>query len=311
MRFSALCVLFSIGGAAVPLSAQTAAGQQPASPPAAKKPPAFDVASVKPSKPGGQPYANFPLGPGDVYIPNGGFFSATNMTLINYILFAYKMKGNQTQSLIPQLPGWVMTEQFDIQARAEGNPGKDEMRLMMRSLLADRFQMATHNDTREVPVLAFVLAKPEKLGPQLRQHMDDGSCPTNTHPQAQVPMTSDGFPALCNGIFGLPPSVPGRLRMGARNVTLEFVADSISGIANTGRPMVDRTGLNGRFDFLLEWAPEPRGAPAGPVDPPPPDPTAGPSIQDALREQLGIKLESQKARVQMIVVDHIERPSAN
>src|SRR5580692_5770822 len=94
------------------------------------------------SQPGVQPYSNFPLGPGDVYVQNGGLFSANNLPLVTYIFFAYKFIGNQAQYLLPQLPEWTKSEQFDIQARAAGNPGKDQMRLMMRALLADRFKLA-------------------------------------------------------------------------------------------------------------------------------------------------------------------------
>jgi hypothetical protein len=80
----------------------------------------FEVASVKPSKSNDPPYSNFPLGPGDVYVPNGGLFSAKNFPLVTYIFFAYKIIGNQGQYLLPQLPDWTKREQFDIQARALG-----------------------------------------------------------------------------------------------------------------------------------------------------------------------------------------------
>ena len=85
---------------------------------------------------------------------------------------------NQGRYVLPQLPEWVTTERFDIQARAEKNPGKDEMRLMMRSLLADRFKLAVHYETLQVPLFAIVLAKPGKTGPQLQLHPIDTSCPT-------------------------------------------------------------------------------------------------------------------------------------
>jgi uncharacterized protein (TIGR03435 family) len=311
---SSAAVAASVILTVVPLSrAQSAPG----------KPLAFDVASVKANKSDEPPYSNFPLGPGDVYVPNGGYFTATNQPLVVYILFAYKVKGNQAQSLMPQLPGWVMSDRFDIQARADGNPGKDQMREMMRSLLADRFKLAIRTEKREVPVLAAVLAKPGKTGPQLRLHSDDGSCPTNApgpsaQPSAQTPAPSQtvdgGFPALCGGIFVMPPTAPGRMRAGARNVTMAFVADSLSGATNLGRPMVDQTGLNGTVDFLLEFVPERQGAPPGPggagADPATDVPT-GPNFQDALREQLGIKLESQKGSTEVLVVDRIEHPSAN
>jgi uncharacterized protein (TIGR03435 family) len=279
--------------------------------------PQFDVASVKPNKSADRPYSNFPLGPGNVYVPNGGYFTATNLPLVTYIFFAYRIMGNQQQYLLPQLPGWVTSDKFDIQARAASNPGKDEMRLMMRSLLADRFGLAIHHETREVPVLALVLSKPGKLGPQLQAHTGDAPCPTEAPAasagvavqQAAASQTvAGGLPALCGGIFGMPPTVAGRIRAGARNVTLPFVADSLSAIGNAGRPMVDQTGLTGSFDFTLEWTPEARGPqpPGGDA----PDPS-GPAFQDALRDQLGIKLESRKAPVDVLVVDHIEHPSGN
>jgi uncharacterized protein (TIGR03435 family) len=147
---------------------------------------AFDVTSVKPSAIGGQPYSIFPLGPGDVYVPNGGLFAASNFPLATYIFFAYQIQGNQGQLLVPQLPRWVMTERFDIQARTEGNPTKNDMRLMMRALLADRFKLAIHTEKRTVPVLAVILAKSGKLGKQLRVHSADDSCPGSIAPAAQT-----------------------------------------------------------------------------------------------------------------------------
>jgi uncharacterized protein (TIGR03435 family) len=103
-----------------------------------------------------------PLGPGDVYPPNGGVFSGTNVPLISYIYFAYKVTGSQFQLLLPHLPKWVLTDRFDIEARANGNPTKDQMRMMMQSLLADRFKLSMHYETQELPAFALVLANPEK-----------------------------------------------------------------------------------------------------------------------------------------------------
>ncbi len=272
----------------------------------------FDVASVKPSQPGVQPNSNFPLGPGDVYVQNGGLFAANNLPLVTYIFFAYKFIGNQAQFLLPQLPDWVKTEQFDIQARAAGNPGKDQMRLMMRALLADRFKLAIHNETREVPVFVFVLVKPGKTGPQLKLHSEGVPCSTELTPadaQASVPTVDGGLPALCNGIFGMPSTVPGRTRAAARNVTVAFIADSLSNAANLGRPMIDKTGLTGTVDFSLEWTPENRN-PLPPGAEAPGDPNAL-SFQEALKDQLGIKLQPDKTSASVGVLDHVEHPSAN
>lgn len=266
--------------------------------------PAFDVASIKPNKSNQPPTFNFPLGPGDTYVANGGYLSATNFPLGTYIAFAYKLLGNQMQSLIDQLPGWVMTDRFDIQARAEGNPGKDQMRLMMRSLLADRFKLAIHTESKETPVFAFVLVKPGITGPSLRPHAANAECPTTTMPSAPAPAqtVAGGFPGLCGGLFPLPPSEPGHLRYGARNVTMAFIASSLSAGSRLGRPMIDQTGLTGTFDFTLEFIP--------PSADPQPD-ASGPTIQEAIREQLGIKLESQKSKIDVLVVDHVERLTEN
>ena len=309
-----ICSLALAGAAAVPSPAQSAQGSQLT----------FDVASVKPSKSGDPPYSNFPLNSGDFYIANGGLFSATNFPLITYIFFAYNLQGNQGQSLVSQLPGWVMTDRFDIQARAEGNPAragggptKDQMRLMMRSLLADRFKFAIHTETREVPALAFVLVKLGKTGPQLRSHPAGAPCQTSAAPPSlatQAPnafqqMTGGSFPGLCNGILGLPPGVPCRSRLGGRNVTIGFIADLLSQRVNLGRPMIDATALTGTFDFLLEFTPEPQNpTPPGLNVAPDPD---GPTFEQALRDQLGLKLESRKSSMEVIVVDHVEHPSEN
>ena len=266
----------------------------------------FEVASVKPNKSNGPPNSNFPLGPGDVYVRNGGFFSASGFPLSLYIAFAYKMIGNQGQFFDPQLPDWARAEHFDIQARAAGDPGKDDMRMMMRSLLADRFKLAVHYEEREVPVFAFVLAKPGKTGPQLRPHSDGAPCPTEQSASAPPP-PGDDMPPFCNGIYPLRPSVRGRYRFGARNIAIGFIADTFSAGTNLGRPMVDQTGLSGKFDFSLEWS---RDTPLRSPAEAEPDPSAL-SFEEALREQLGIKLQSRKAPVKVLVLDHVERPSEN
>ncbi len=233
-------VTLLLGAVAAPLSAQSAAGQATPiqSTAATGSRLAFDVASVKPNKSDDQPNSNFPLGPGDVYTPNGGFFSATNQPLIAYIAFAYRIMSNQAQYLRPQLPEWVTTDRFDIQARAEGNPGKDQMRLLMRSMLADRFRLAIHTETREVPVLAFVLLKPGLTGRRLWRHPNDASfseedramfrraCPPSVASapgSAASPVeTASGetrageLPESCKGRFGVRPTAPGRVRFVGR-----------------------------------------------------------------------------------------------
>lgn len=268
---------------------------------------AFDVASVKSNKSDAPPSSNFPLNSGDFYNANGGLFSATNWPLVTYIFFAYKLQGNQGLALVSQLPSWVMNDRFDIQARASGNPAKDQMRAMMRTLLAERFRFAVHSETREIPVLAFVLAKPGSTGSGLRPHPAGASC--DATPGGPV-VGSDGLPAACGGILGLPASVPGRSRLGGRNLTIGFIADLLSQRVNPGRPMIDATGLQGTFDFLLEFTPDTRSTAPAVANAPARDPE-GPTFEQALRDQLGVKLESRRSRMEMLVLDHVERPTEN
>jgi uncharacterized protein (TIGR03435 family) len=275
----------------------------------------FDVASVKQNKSDDKPKSNFLLGPGDVYAPNGGLFSASSTPLIVYIAFAYKLTNNQLQFLRSGLPDWVSFDRFDIQARSEGSPTKDEMRLMMRSLLADRFKLTVHNETRQVPVLALLLSKPEKTGPRLRPHPNDSSCSTTLAPEpdrgssAATSSTADGFPQTCGGPVLIPTSAPGRLSVGARNVNIGLIASALPDWGALGRPVLDRTELSGTFDFTLEWAPETHHSMASGMDTL--SETSGPTFLEALQEQLGLKLEAQKGPVDFIVVDHIEHLSLN
>ena len=267
----------------------------------------FDVASVKLNTTNGPADSNFPLGPGDAYTPNGGRFWATGFPLALYIAFAYKLNGGQGQALNQQLPAWALSDRYDIEARAAGNPTKDEMRQLMRALLADRFKLAVHTESRETPVAAVVLAKEGKLGAQLRRHPEGEPCPTTgVPPGASI---EGGFPTLCGGLLGLTPSVPGRFRTGGRNITMVFIATALSGVTNNGRPLVDGTGLDGRFDFVLEWSPEI----TGPLTPSIADriDATGPTFEQALRDQLGLKLEARKAPISRLILDHVERPSEN
>jgi uncharacterized protein (TIGR03435 family) len=115
------------------------------------------------------------------------------------------------------------------------------------------------------------------------------------------------LPTGCKGTFPLPASTRGRARFAGRNVTIGFIADTFSAGVGFGRPMIDQTGLHGAFDFVLEFTPEPGGAP-------PPDSASDDStlpFQDALRDQLGIKLESKKGPLDVMIVDHVERPTEN
>ncbi len=272
---------------------------------------AFDTVSVKQNtttRPGIVFY-NFPLGAGDVYTPTSTF-RANNLWLVNYILFAYKIPPNQEQLVFSQLPKWVLTDRFDIQATTHGNPTKDQMRLMVQALLADRFRLAAHFENRQVPVFALLVDQPGNLGPLLQRHPDDAPCPTTSivpspPPTAPAEILDRRFPDSCGGILPMPPSAPGRVRAGARNISMELIASSLaSGDSEVDRPIVDKTGLTGKYDFAIEFAPHVPPAASGNFRP---DPSA-PVLTQAIREQLGLKLEPQTSAMDLLIIDNIEQP---
>ena len=274
---------------------------------------AFAVAAIKPNLSDDPPKVNFTLGPGDTYAETGGRFRATNITLLDYVRFAYKLTDGQIQILQANAPRWIATTRFDIEARSENpSPTKDQMRLMMQSLLTERFKLVVHKETRELPVLALVLAKPGKLGPQLRRHpAEDGACSnvvaSADHPSE--PVGSSAVPTVCGGLMSVGvPGAPSHVRIGGRNVRLTLLAAHLSEMGQLDRPVVDRTGLSGSFDFVLEWGPDPTSVSTTPED------YVGRQtyLQEALQDQLGLKLERQKAPMDVLLIDHVDRqPTEN
>ncbi|HXE08145.1 MAG TPA: TIGR03435 family protein [Acidobacteriaceae bacterium] len=274
----------------------------------------FDVASVRQDVSGGKPKSNLAIGPGNVWGPSGGVLSTKNFSLLMYISFAYKMTDYQISALQAKLPDWASSERFDIEARTDKtNATKDEMREMMRSLLADRFGLAVHYEIRNVPVYAMALVKPGTEGPKLRQHPADSKCQdfslllktADGKPVVKLPDAApDGFPTFCGGILGVPASAQDRYSFGAGNVPVSMIASSFSSWGNLGRPVVDETGLRGMYDFVLDFTPDPRPSYAT-ID------SGGPSFQEALKQQLGLKLEPAKGDVQFLVLDHLEHPTKN
>ncbi len=312
---AALAVPLLVGVATAPrLLAQSASSQSLEAMEAAGVKMSFDVASVKPNKTNARPTSNIGEALDDTFVPTGGLFSVTSSALMAYLRFAYKT------NMIPiGLPDWGRTDRFDIQAQAQGNPTKDQYRLMLQSLLADRFKLAIHRETRQMPVYQLVLAKEGKTGLQLKP--DDGSCSTtpadiqtlNTSRQLPQPAppsasTSQIPPIPCGVLMPVPPSAPGRMRIAGRKVSMELLARSATNPASgLDRPIFDHTGLAGTYDLSFEWAPRLNG-------PPPPGFTpdeTGPTFTEALQDQLGLKLVPQTGSVDVLVIDHVEQPSEN
>jgi uncharacterized protein (TIGR03435 family) len=299
---------------------------------------AFDVASVRPSKPGSPQHNNVPLDAGNVYAsinPDdarsaaGGLFIATHQPLWRYISFAYKLSGTQELALrfnffsgAPKsgAPFWVTgsfdaaPEFFDISARAAANTSIDQMRLMMQTLLADRFHLVIHSLSADAPVFALVLAKPGVTGPNLKPHPPSDACAApmpgqNSSPAprpAAFPSSMGDLPPVCGVIAHVPSSAPGQ-HYGGRAVPISLFATSVptmTGLAVIPRPVVDQTGLSGLYDFTLTWVHNSTGEDAAIAD----NTTA---FHEALKAQLGLELKRSHAPMSFIIVDHVERPTEN
>jgi uncharacterized protein (TIGR03435 family) len=233
----------------------------------------------------------------------GGRLVATNATLRTLILQAYQMLDNQ----LVDAPDWARTERFDVNAKLErepstvprGEPG--ERQLALRSLLAERFKLLVHRETREFPMYALVMARSDRrLGPMLKPSSTDCSPETV---QARVTAASAGNLGPGSGLCGTRVTT-GHIQFGGRSLG-EF-ARSLSRSTEVGRSVIDRTELTGNWDLDLTFTPDrlPQLSPGR--EPPAIDPNA-PSLFVALQEQLGIRLESIRGPMEVLVVDRLQR----
>jgi len=296
----------------------------------------FDVASVRQNKSDDRPSSTLSLDNGnvystvnksDVFSPRGSYFAATNQPLWHYISFAYNLSGTQELALrfnyfaglSSKAPVWVTggfdvsADRFDISARSDERPTKDQMRLMMQALLADRFKLMVHHETRQAPVFALVEVKPGQTGAELVPHPARDTCAVepateggdNNRSNVPAPGSEPGeLPRVCGVIAHLPTNATGHIRFGGRGVTLSLLANSLptmTGMAIISRPVINETGLKGTFDFTLDWVPEFNAPSDG----------SGPNFRESLKEQLGLKLEPKQGPVDILAIDRVEHPSAN
>ncbi len=235
--------------------------------------PVSEVATIKPSKPETQ---------GKGFAVRGRMFSTLNTSLGDLVTFAYGLHARQ----ITGGPVWLETEKYDLSAQPEGQgqPNEKQWKMMLQKLLADRFKLAFHRDKKELSVYALVVGK---TGSKLTKSEGD----------------PNGLPGLFFRGLGVLP---------ARNATMADFA-GVMQTAVLDRPVVDQTGLPGRYDFTLTWTPDESqfGGLGIRVPPPADDAAAPPGLFTAIQEQLGLKLESAKAPVEVLVVDHVEKPSEN
>ena len=262
--------------------------------------PAFEVSSVKPNTSGARNSSSSTL-------PGGRGFRATNVTLRQLILSAYRLRPLQLLGG----PSWLDSERFDIDARAPENGPSDQVLNMLRAMLADRFKLVVHNETKDQPIYALVLARADKtLGPQLKSSTVD--CSPGSLARAGGGGAGVGAPAA--PVVSQPISCGTNTNVSNAGGIMKAGARSMSDLATTlasfvaDRMVVDQTGLSGIFDLELRWTPDN-------LQPAAPDPAAAtpdaPSIFAALQEQLGLKLESRRGPVEFLVIDSVERPTSN
>lgn len=256
----------------------------------------FDVASVKPTA-GADGRALLQATPGRLVM--------TNLALRRLILIAYDVQDYQ----LAGAPGWIDSEHYDIQAKAESNPSVQQMEgPMLRRLLEERFRLAIHRETRQLPVYMLSVGK---TGPKL-QSSKPGSC-TPYAMNSPPPVTPQGAPRPVFCGFQRTPSEGLNRSLDAKGVTMAALATNLSRTytAALGRNVIDGTGLTGAFDFHLTWAMDPPAAVPGAAGNTSPLDSTGPSIFVALQEQLGLRLESTKGSVEVLVIDRIQKPSDN
>ncbi len=299
------CKRFLWAGA-VALSAGVTVGAQSGS---------FEVASIKPSNPN----PTGPLGATPYVLPALGRLTTQNTTLRILVMAAYQKQPFQ----IVGGPPWFNADKFDINAKAaDGSLTTDQMLGLLKTLLADRFKLKLHTETREVPIYALVLARGDgKLGAKMKVSTDD--CPDyKVQQQKQLESIAKGdlsalAAAAAGGetqpcsFGGVPQATPGAIGLKARGQGIEILTLLLTQL--TGRPVVDKTGLKGLFDYELvidlqtlmriyrELGIDIPGLPANLPE--------GPSLMTSLQDDLGLKLDAQRGPGDVLVIDSAELPT--
>jgi len=217
-------------------------------------PPAqFEVASIKPSPPGSRGTT--------FYDPTPDRFEFANTTIKGLIAYAYSVPAFQ----VVGATGWVAADGYDILAKPQGAVTDERVREMVQSILAERFNLKVHEEQKEMPVYALVVAK--------------GGSKLQRSPRPDQPTARSGYG-----------------RFSGEHLAMENLVSLLA--AEVERPVIDKTGIDGQFDVKVQWTPEE-------------SPDTGPSIFTAVQEQLGLKLEARHAPQDVVVIDHIDRPSEN
>ena len=246
--------------------------------------PVFEAVSIKPNKTSSRPATTVGFA--------GGRYTLVNGTVAQLIRTAYPAPIND----LVGAPAWVMSERYDVTAVAAGNPSRDALAPMVRAMLAERFKLAAHYETQERDTYSLVLARPDgRLGPDIRLTTLDCDAVAAANLAGRTP---EGPPPA----NGAPPcglmAGGGTVRIGGMPMTT--VARTLSGAA--GRVIIDKTGLAGNYELTLRYAGQVVNGAERPAE-------ELPSIFTAVQEQLGLKLEADRAPLQLVVVDRVERPT--
>lgn len=258
----------------------------------------FTVASVRPAQlpaaGGGRQGVFQPLNePGRLRFP-----AATLKTLL---MFAYDAKDFQIVG-----PGWIGDERFAVEATMPADTTQDQTRTMLRNLVADRFRAEVHRETRAFPAYSLLIAK---NGPGI-----PNTPPLRPKQLGESPFATDGFPIVPPEFTGVMTfRINGQMKITAQQATMRELATELERLL--GVPVSDDTGLTGKFDFILKFSPEGLNGPGGRPVPA----TTGPDVQEprtdifsALQSDIGIRLESKRGPVEMVVIDHAEKvPTGN
>lgn len=250
-------------------------------------PRSFDVISIKPNR---------SINSGNSYGDSiSGTFTARNLSLLALIEYAYDVKEGQIEGL----PAWADSEKYDIDAKVDDATAAQERSLSrderakltstrVQSLFADRFALRLHHETKDMPVLALTIAK---SGAKLSK-------------EAATPVPGDPHPMPPGSIVIGAPGAERSIK--SNQMPLAMLINFLSGLPEvSGRVLLDETGLTGKYTFNLRWTPQNLSEPTTSPE------TPGPSLFTALEEQLGLRLESTKVPVDVLVVDHVEEPSPN
>jgi len=293
--------MFRMTGSAVILCASFVPGQQPD----AKL--TFEVASIKPAAP--QPMA---LLQGSVHGGPGtsapGRIQFTDMPLKVLIMRAYDVQNFQVSG-----PSWMDSQRFDIIAEVREGATKEDARIMLQNLLADRFKLKVHEGSKEEAIYELVVAKGSL---KLKKAAQTAAAPAEgaSVPPPGPPRGKDGLLRTPHGQLGIQATASG-MRMQGDAVTMARLTEVLGMVV--GRPVLDKTGLTGTYDVMLNFSPEgmgpgPKGPPPGegggnPAEPPRDSNGSGPSIFTALQEQLGLKLAWRRRPVDLLVVESVEK----